>query len=206
MTTKKKSNADESRPLNPDKNTEGKLKSFGGSQSDDWNSILANQVAQALWLKNSDDETQERQLNGAVAALRGIGPQDELEGMMAAQLVAAHSAAMECYRRAMIPDQTFEGRDQNLNYANKLSRTWATLLGALNKHRGKGQQKVTVEHVHVHAGGQAVVGNVERPGGGDFTKIEEQPHAKQIANASELALQSQDASRDTVSVSGDAER
>jgi hypothetical protein len=33
---------------------------------------------------------------------------------------------------------------------------------ALNRHRGKGgQQKVTVEHVHVHAGGQAVVGVVE---------------------------------------------
>jgi hypothetical protein len=27
------------------------------------------------------------------------------------------------------------------------------------------QQKVTVEHVHVHAGGQAVVGVVESPGG-----------------------------------------
>jgi hypothetical protein len=28
------------------------------------------------------------------------------------------------------------------------------LLDALNRHRGKGQQKVTVEHVHVHSGGQ----------------------------------------------------
>jgi hypothetical protein len=40
------------------------------------------------------------------------------------------------------------------------------LLDALNRHRGKGQQKVTVEHVHVHSGGQAVVGMVETPGGG----------------------------------------
>ena len=86
---------------------------------------------------------------------------------MAAQLIAAHNAAMECYRRAMIGEQTFEGRRENLNQANKLSRTWAMLLDALNKHRGKGHQKVTVEHVHVHAGGQAVVGNVVRPGGGD---------------------------------------
>ena len=38
---------------------------------------------------------------------------------------------------------------------------------ALNRHRGKGQQKVTVEHVHVHQGGQAIVGHVEhkREGG-----------------------------------------
>ena len=27
------------------------------------------------------------------------------------------------------------------------------LLDALDRHRGKGQQKVTVEHVHVHSGG-----------------------------------------------------
>jgi hypothetical protein len=40
----------------------------------------------------------------------------------------------------------------------KLSRTYATLVEALNRHRGKGQQKVTVEHVHVHEGGQAIVG------------------------------------------------
>ncbi len=84
--------------------------------------------------------------------------------MMAAQLVAAHNAAMECYRRAMIGEQSFEGRRENLTQANKLSRTYAALVEALNRHRGKGQQKVTVEHVHVHAGGQAVVGMVAAPG------------------------------------------
>jgi hypothetical protein len=75
----------------------------------------------------------------------------------------------------MIPEQTFEGRRENLNQANKLSRTYSTLLEALNKHRGKGAQKVTVEHVHVHEGGQAIVGNVT-PGGGGHTKTEEQSH------------------------------
>src|SRR5262245_13916185 len=87
------------------------------------------------------------------------------EGMMAAQLIAAHNAAMECYRRAMIGEQSFEGRRENLSQANKLSRTYAALLDTLNRHRGKGQQKVTVEHVHVHEGGQAIVGNVESRGG-----------------------------------------
>lgn len=125
---------------------------------------------------------------------------------MAAQLIAAHSAAMECYRRAMIGEQTFDGRRENLNQANKLSRTWATLLQALDKHRGKGQQKVTVEHVHVHAGGQAVVGNVERPGGGDRAKAEKQPLAKQIVHAPEPAMRSPDADREVVPVTRDGER
>jgi hypothetical protein len=92
-------------------------------------------------------------LNAVLAGLGGIGPKDELEGMIAGQLIAAHNAAMECYRCAMIPEQSFEGRRESLNQANKLSRTYATLVEALNRHRGKGHQKVTVEHVHVHAGG-----------------------------------------------------
>jgi tRNA(Arg) A34 adenosine deaminase TadA len=99
------------------------------------------------------------------------------------QLIAAHNAAMECHRRAMLSEQTFEGRRENLNQANRLSRTYATLLEALNRHRGKGQQKVTVEHVHVHSGGQAVVGVVEPAGGGDRKKSEDQLHAKPIVHA-----------------------
>ena len=149
----------------------GLLKSVGGSQSDNWNNLLGNQAIQTLWLAHSDQETQALQYSATVAALSGIAPKDELEGMMAAQLIAAHNAAMECYRRAMIGEQTFEGRRENLAQANKLSRTYATLLEALNRHRGKGQQKVTVEHVHVHAGGQAVVGMVGTPGGGDRREI-----------------------------------
>jgi hypothetical protein len=119
----------------------GELKPLAGSRSDDFNSILVNELAQALWTKNSSDSWKERQLSAVPAGLMGIGPKDELEGMLAAQLMAAHHAAMECYRRAMLGEQTFEGRKENLNQANKLSRTYATLLEALNRHRGKGQQR-----------------------------------------------------------------
>jgi hypothetical protein len=90
--------------------------------------------------------------------------------------------------------------------ANKLSRSYAALLDALNRHRGKGQQKVTVEHVHVHSGGQAVVGVVETPGGGDQLKTEEQPHAKQITHAPQPAMRSADEKREPVPVTSDAER
>jgi hypothetical protein len=80
------------------------------------------------------------------------------------------------------------------------------LLEALNRHRGKGQQKVTVEHVHVHAGGQAVVGMVEAPGGGDRPKLEERPHGKQVAHAPEPAMRRLDEERDNVPVARDVER
>ena len=113
---------------------------------------------------------------------------------------------MECYRRAMIGEQTFEGRGENLSQANKLSRTYAALLDALNRHRGKGQQKVTVEHVHVHSGGQAIVGTVERPPTANSSRSENQHDARQITHAPQPAMRSPNAERERVPSASDAER
>ncbi|MFZ0838956.1 MAG: hypothetical protein WAM77_15965 [Xanthobacteraceae bacterium] len=188
--------------LNGRDNRKGRLKAVGGSQSDDWNWQLLDQAVQALWVKHSGPEERQQQVEATVAALRGIDPQNELEGMLAAQIVAAHNAAMECYRRAMGGEQTFEGRRENLSQANKLSRTYVALLDALNRHRGKGQQKVTVEHVHVNAGGQAVVGVVES--GGTDRKSDAQSEVKQIAHAPQPTV-TRDANdkRESVPISGE---
>jgi hypothetical protein len=103
----------------------------------------------------------------AAQAMREIAPRDPLEGMLTAQLIAVHAAAMECFRRAAIPEQSFEARQANLCQANKLVRSYAALVEALDKHRGKGQpQVVRVERVTVEAGGQAIVGAVSRDKGG----------------------------------------
>jgi hypothetical protein len=153
----------------------------GGSRSEAWNDVIALQVVNALWLK--DPAARHKQAGAMLVGLNGISPRDELEGMMVAQLITAHNAAMECYRRAMIPEQHAEARRENLAHAGKLSRTFATLLEALNRHRGKGQQKMTVEHVHVHPGGQAVVGMVGTSGGGDRAQNEDRCDARQIADA-----------------------
>ena len=209
MSKKKPANTPTTVVADAPRDRQGKLKAIGGSQSDHWNNTLANQAVQALWVKNSSAEERDKQLSATIAALMGMSPKDELEGMIAAQLIAAHNAAMECYRRAMIGEQTFEGRRENLAQANKLSRTYATLTEALDRHRGKGQQKVTVEHVHVHAGGQAVVGLVAAtgaPGGGDRNKIEEQPHAKQITHAREPALPCPNKEPDAMPIARDDER
>ena len=72
--------------------SEDTLKRVGGSQSDDWNHVLGNQAIQSLWIKQSDNEVRQRQYNAAIAGLIGIAPQDEIEGMIAAQLIAAHNA------------------------------------------------------------------------------------------------------------------
>lgn len=155
-----------------------KLKHIGGSAYDDWNNIVACQAISSAWFgHNPDPDELAKQHTAILSFLAGVKPADELEGMLACQLMASHNAALECYRRAMLPQQTLEGRSENLSQANRLSRTHASLLETLNRHRGKGQQKVTVEHVHVHDGGQAIVGNVEAGGGGVLKKSEEQPYA-----------------------------
>jgi len=182
----------------------GKLKLLGGSLSDDWNNCVANQTAKSVWRFDDVQLRQDRQ--AAVDAMIGIGPRDEIEGMIIAQLIACHNAAMECYRRAMLGQQTFEGHRENLNQANKLSRTSTNLVECLNRHRGKGQQKVTVEHVHVHSGGQAIVGQVNTPGGVASTKSEEQPHAKPITNAPEPTMRCPNTIGQGMSVASDAER
>jgi hypothetical protein len=205
MTAKKPANAPTTVVADHPKDRKGRLKNIGGSQSDHWNNTLANQAVQSLWMKNSSPEERDKQVSATVAALMGIAAKDELEGMMAAQLVAAHNAAMECYRRAMIGEQSFEGRRENLTQANKLSRTYAALVEALNRHRGKGQQKVTVEHVHVHAGGQAVVGAVatER---GVASGNQRKSHAQALTYAPVAPLWSENPERNPVPVAGDAER
>jgi hypothetical protein len=77
--------------------------------------------------------------------------------MLAVQMVATHQAAMECFRRAARPAQTVEACEMNLRHAAKLTATYLRQLEALDKHRGKGSQTVTVKYIHVAADVQAVV-------------------------------------------------
>jgi hypothetical protein len=137
--------------------------------------------------------------------------------MIAAQAVAMHNAVMECSRRAMAPEQPFEIAQGFRKAAANASRTFTELLSALDRKRGKGaQQKVTVEHVHVHAGGQAIVGavasNAAGEGGGGARQSGGEPRASRpelahVADAGVVlpALREQDTERRPVSVAGDAE-
>jgi hypothetical protein len=48
-------------------------------------------------------DQRDKQLSATIDAMIGIAPKDELERMIAGQLIASHNAAMECYQRALIP-------------------------------------------------------------------------------------------------------
>lgn len=130
---------------------------------------LLTQVAESLWLpEEAGDAERVERIRAAAAALEGLAPRDELEGMLAAQMVATHAAAMESLRRAIIPIQDGAIRADELRQAARLLALYAKQVEALNRNRGQGQRKVTVEHVRVESGGQAIVGHVTteaRPGG-----------------------------------------
>src|SRR5262245_14260241 len=55
----------------------GVLKQIGGSPSDHWNSILATQAVQTLWIKHSNKDTCDEQYGATIAGLMGIGPKNE---------------------------------------------------------------------------------------------------------------------------------
>jgi hypothetical protein len=71
---------------------------------------------------------------------------------------------MNFMTRSCQPNQTTDGIDLNINRATKLMRLYNETLDCLNRHRRKGEQKVTVQHVNVNNGGQAVIGDVNTRG------------------------------------------
>jgi hypothetical protein len=179
-----------------------------GSTCGEFTLALLNQLCTTIWSgPEADLRLLEVQQAAAMQALRGIAPRDPVEGMLAAQMVATHDAAMQCYRRASAADQTFAGRDMALRHAGKLARSYAALVEALDRHRGKGQpQVVRVERVTVEAGGQAIVGAVSQ-GGGDANGTEDRPHARAgaaaaLAHAPAPALRGADPAGEPVPVAG----
>ena len=121
--------------------------------------LVLNQMACANGaLRNSSDRER------AVAAfdlITELAPANATEALLAVQMVGVHDAATCFLKRATLEGQTFEGSDANVLRATRLMRLFNEQVELMAKLKGKtSQQKVTVEHVHVHDGGQAIVGAV----------------------------------------------
>jgi hypothetical protein len=129
-----------------------------GSTDPDFASGLITQLANASVRKG---KMKEEVLNFMLAVIKSISPRDEIESMLAAQMAAVHMMTLDCTMRLANGD-TIQQQDSAERALNKLSRTFATQMEALKRYRAGDQQKVTVEHVDVHEGGQAIVGHVEQ--------------------------------------------
>lgn len=93
----------------------------------------------------------------ALSTLLGIHPKDQLEALLAVQMLGVHNLAMR-FMGCAAENQTVEAVDRYVIWATRLSQTFVAQMEALIRYRGKGPQKVVVEYVHVHQGGQAIVG------------------------------------------------
>jgi hypothetical protein len=87
--------------------------------------MLLNQTVGCIW-EPTDKTGGANQAVAMIRTMEGISPRDVIEGMLTAQMLAVYNASMECMRRAMIPEQSFDGRKDNLNQATKLTRTFTT--------------------------------------------------------------------------------
>ena len=97
-----------------------------------------------------------------IDAAEAIGAGNSLERMLAHELALAHEATMRLMDRAL----SFES-SQDAVESCRLANTAARLMGVyqdglltLQRLRSGGNQTVTVQHVNVQAGAQAVIGNV----------------------------------------------
>lgn len=122
-------------------------------------------VGQIASLGSQGKSVDDAASNFVIAVVRSVEPRDALEAMLATQMGAIHAATMMMARRLNHVDRIPQ-QDSAERALNKLARTFATQMEALKRYRTGGQQKVTVEHVTVNAGGQAIVGAVTTGGGG----------------------------------------
>jgi len=120
--------------------------------------------------------TQAKQLEGAMsfggsqflematAMLLELKPKNLSQALLAVQMCGVHHAALLYIKRAGLVAQTTlnsEGHDADILLAMRFMRMYVEQVETMAKLKGKGgQQRVTVKHVHVHKGGQAIVGAV----------------------------------------------
>jgi hypothetical protein len=131
------------------------MDALGTADLDFYNGLLG-QLANA---GSQGRQLDEGGLNFILSVVKGIQPRDQLEVMLAAQMAAVHMASMTFARR-LAQVEKIPQQDSAERAFNKLTRTFATQMEALKRYRTGGEQKVTVQHVSVSEGGQAIVGNV----------------------------------------------
>jgi hypothetical protein len=149
-----------------------------GTTSVDLADCLVSQILNATHLQSSSGPISEQTLNAAAAAVTGIGPQDEAEAMLAAQMVGVHWTAMELLRQIGATGNRLRCNDAG-NLAVKLLRTYTAQIEALKRYRSAGEQRVVVQHVNVTAEQAAVQVNAApcSRGEGVGAKLKERAHA-----------------------------
>jgi len=126
-------------------------------------------LSQCFNVLKTDEASDEHPANDErtfmLSVIRDIAPRDPVERMLAVQLLATHVATIRSARWLAGSDNVAQVQAHYTGF-NKMARTFAAQVEALRKHRTGGEQRVTVQHVNVSDGGQAIVGNIQHGGRG----------------------------------------
>lgn len=143
------------------------LAPFGGSQAGlDFAKSTLVTFSAALANLPVDFETL---LNGAIDALRSMGPTDPMETMMMQQMLVAHHVSMVLINQnvqrsgALLPEVfaiAERSRAERLKQAASFMRLSGEHMKLLDRRRGRAAQRVRVEHVTIESGANAVLGDV----------------------------------------------
>jgi hypothetical protein len=95
-----------------------------------------------------------------------LNSQNSLQEMLIAQMTSIHLLQQKTIALANRTGLT-DNKQYLINSSIKLAHCFTQQAALLAKLQGIGSQKITVEHVEVHHGGQAIVGSIQGVTQGD---------------------------------------
>ena len=134
-----------------------------GTFSEEFADTMMGKVISGL-RPNAYDLLEEVTLNAALATVASLRPESEIDALMCVQTVIAGFSALR-----MLELSQRNLSEENIavygGYANKLIKLQNDLLQTLDRRRRGNSQSIEVKHVHIHAGGQGVIGIVNHDDG-----------------------------------------
>jgi hypothetical protein len=132
------------------------------------NNLFSKRIARLSTLAcnrcDGDDFDYVKAQNDAQSALKVLCAKGGIQEMLVAQMLSIHRLQQLAIGLANEP-APIETARYFTNTAIKLANVFVQQANLLNKLQGNAGQKIIVERVDVHSGGQAVVGNINRRGG-----------------------------------------
>jgi hypothetical protein len=142
-------------PEGNEKVWQARLQKALGTTSGDFVEASLHQLQAAARLPGSG--VSELAVNAGLALIESAAPRNEIEGALSVQMAGTHMASMTMLGR-FANHCTASSASPVASAAARLMRSFAVQVETLRRLRHGGNQVVRVEHVHVHDGGQAVIG------------------------------------------------
>ncbi|WP_375781314.1 hypothetical protein ACE103_25545 [Bradyrhizobium sp. ma5] len=150
-------------PGPPEVTWRNQLKAAFGTASDEFVDMALQHLERAARMPS--EAASDLAINGAIAMITAFGPKNEVESALALQAACTHMAAMAVMSRIGGAGGGSQRLPGLASASAKLLRAYCTQIETYRRVRGGGEQNIRVEHVHVHEGGQAIVGAVQSRAG-----------------------------------------